>query len=178
MLISRFDSLSPLCALCLLYRHFWLSHQCIYLRIPGIQSRTLHRVTMHYMDLSHPVCRPGSLLSSSNPCLFIIREKHTNGDVDVTEEEYNKLQQVINAHAVSWVRMLNAGTGNNEQTRVKNNMIGTDSLIEPLYGLLKDHKPCQNNTEGPPFDRNSVCGAAASYSNRLSHIISMILTEL
>ena len=76
----------------------------------------------------------------------------TNGDVDVTEEEYNKLQQVINAHAVSWVRMLNAGIGNNEQTRVKNNMIGTDSPIAPLYGLRKDHKPCQDDTEGPPLD--------------------------
>lgn len=79
-------------------------------------------------------------------------EKHTNGDVDVTEEEYTKLQQVINAHAVSWVRMLSAGTGNNEQTRIKNNMIGTDSPIPPLYGLRKDHKPCQDDTEGPPLD--------------------------
>lgn len=91
-------------------------------------------------------------------------EKHTDGDVDVTEEEYNRLQQVINAHAVSWVRMLSAGAGNNEQTRIKNNMIGMDSPMPPLYGTPPPIRP--------------VCGAAASYSNRLSHVVSTILTEL
>jgi len=66
--------------------------------------------------------------------------------------------------------------GNNEKTRIKSDMIGTDNPIPPLYGLRKDHKPCQDDTEGPPV--RPVCGAAASYGNRLSHIISMILTEL
>ena len=75
--------------------------------------------------------------------------RNTTGDVDVTEEEYNRLQQVINAHAVSWVRMLSAGAENNEQTRTKNNMIGAESPVPPLYGLRKDHRPCQDGTEVP-----------------------------
>ena len=103
-------------------------------------------------------------------------ETHTTGDTEITGEEYNKLKQVINAHTVSWVRMLKAGTETNDQTRIKNNMIGTDSPISILYELRKDHKLCQDEVKGPPI--NPVCGAAASYSNRLSHIISTILTQV
>ena len=79
-------------------------------------------------------------------------EKHTEGDVDVTEEDYNSLQQVINAHAVSWVRMLSAGAENNEQMRIKNNMIGTNSPVPPGTDCKKTTNRVRMVKRAPPLE--------------------------
>ena len=72
--------------------------------------------------------------------------------------------------------MLGAGADTNDERRIKDNMLGADNPLAPLYALRKDHKLCQDEEQGPPV--RPVCGAAACYNNKLSHLISMILTEV
>ena len=101
---------------------------------------------------------------------------HVANDEVVTQEIHEKLQTLINAHAVSWVRMLNAGIRTENETRIKNSMISTDSPLPPLYTLRKDQKRYDDEHEGPPV--RPVCGAFASYNHKLSHFITMILTKV
>lgn len=82
----------------------------------------------------------------------------------------------MNSHAECWVRMLDAGSETDSKTRIKNNMTSTDSLLAPLYTLRKDNKKFDDEYKGPPV--SPVCGAIASYNHRLSHLISVILTEV
>ena len=74
------------------------------------------------------------------------------------------------------MRILSAGKINEEYKRIKNNMTRANTPIPPLYGLRKDHKPYNNNIEGPPV--RPVCGATVSPNQRLSHLLSKILSKI
>jgi hypothetical protein len=46
-------------------------------------------------------------------------QPHIEGDSMITEEEYTRLQQLVNAHAVFWVRMIGAGEDVGSRRRIK-----------------------------------------------------------
>ena len=89
-----------------------------------------------------------------------------------------KLQEQANAHSVFWTRMLQAGTETAESaySRIKRNMLTHDSAVAPLYVLRKDHKPCDDETLGPPT--RPVCGASVAYNRRLAHLLSMLIKPI
>ena len=74
------------------------------------------------------------------------------------------------------MRLLNAGEVNGWQARIKSNMLVNDSTLAPLYTVRKDHKTTLVQNVGPPV--RPVCGAISAYNRNLSHLMSVILTEV
>ena len=106
-------------------------------------------------------------------------EIHTQNDTIITETEHLKAQKTINAHSTLWTRITNAGTNTKNESdasRIRTNLTVDNSGYAPQYALRKDHKPCEDQTKGPPT--RPVCGASAAYNRKLAHFISMILRPI
>ena len=103
-------------------------------------------------------------------------QPHIVDSIIITKDEHDRLQQLVNTHSVSWVRILSAGCETSNGVRIKNNMISNDSSVAPLYALRKDHKDCSDEYRGPPV--RPVCGAVVGYNCKLSHVMSVILAEV
>jgi len=103
-------------------------------------------------------------------------QPHIADSIITTKDEHDWLQQLVNAHSVSWVRILSAGSETSNEVRIKNNVISNDSPVAPLYTLHKDHKECSNGYSGPSV--RPVCGAVVGFNSKLSHVMSVILTEV
>ena len=103
-------------------------------------------------------------------------QPHIKDSAVINKDEHERLQQLINAHSVSWVRILNAGKETSNEVRIKNNMLNSDSQVAPLYTLRKDHKEYNNEYSGPPV--RPVCGAVVGYNCKLSHMVSVLLAEI
>ena len=99
---------------------------------------------------------------------------HVENDHTVTQELHEQAE--ANAHSVLWVRLLNAGEVNGGQGRIKSNMLVNDCTLAPLYTLRKDHKTALDQNVGPAV--RPVCGAISAYNRNLSHLMSVILTEV
>ena len=72
--------------------------------------------------------------------------------------------------------MFQAGTEQNDTKRIQQNVHTTDSQPPPLYTSRKDHKEVEDETVGPPT--RPVCGVTGSATDRLSYILSTILSEI
>ena len=72
--------------------------------------------------------------------------------------------------------MLRAGEKTNAKDRIRSNMLSKNNPAAPLSVLRKDHKPCESEEVGPPG--RPVCGGDVSYNRKLSHLISLMLTDL
>ena len=101
---------------------------------------------------------------------------HVGDDPQVSQNDHDAIDKTLTAHGISWVRMLSAGENSRHEDRIKDNMISSNSPIPPLYGLRKDHKFHHDVVAGPPS--RPVCGADSSANFRLSHLLSLILSEL
>ena len=64
----------------------------------------------------------------------------------------------------------------NSEKKIRHNMISKCNTPAPLYVLRKDHKQCKSEMIGPPG--RPVCGGNVSYNKILSHLISIILTDV
>ena len=58
-------------------------------------------------------------------------QPHISDSVAITKDEHDRLQQLMNAHSVSWIRILDAGGETNSEVRIKNNMLNSDSQVAP-----------------------------------------------
>ena len=96
-------------------------------------------------------------------------KEHLEGTIPSTEEEYVKTEKLLNAHTMTWSRIMKFNK------KVANNFVTENNEIPPLYGLRKDHKtiPAGDEEKGPP--QRPVCGAVVASNYRLSHFISTIL---
>ena len=103
-------------------------------------------------------------------------QPHIVDSIIITKDEHDRLQQLVNAHSVSWVRVLSTGSETSNGVRIKNNMISNDSSVAPLYTLRKDHKDCSDDYCGPSV--RPVCGAVVGYNCKLLHVMSVILAEV
>lgn len=103
-------------------------------------------------------------------------QPHIGMDTEVDETERGEIEDILNAHGISWTRILTAGGYTGHEDRIKDNMIGSNVPAPPLYGLRKDHKAHGDTVVGPPS--RPVCGASSSPNSRLSHLISLILSEV
>ena len=97
---------------------------------------------------------------------------HLEGTVESSEEEYEKIEKLLNAHMQNWGRIMKF------EKRLTQNFITENNEIPPLYGLRKDHKEVPEGEEekGPP--QRPVCGAVVASNFRLSHFISTILQPI
>ena len=67
--------------------------------------------------------------------------------------------------------MIEAGKQTDNDIRMKNNMINTNSQLAPLYTLKKDHKKHDDSVKVPPM--RPVCGSHSSLNHKLSYLLSM-----
>ena len=101
---------------------------------------------------------------------------HIGVDTEISLSEHEDIGDVLSAHGVVWTRILAAGVFTGHVDRIKDNMIASNCSAPPLYGLRKDHKVHDDEVVGPPS--RPVCGANSSFNYRLSHILSLILSEI
>ena len=97
-------------------------------------------------------------------------------DNRIEVKEVRAIEAEMNAHAVFWVRMLQAGKNNNNEGRYTNSMRSHYSKIAEAYTFKKDHKIYQNDIEGPPV--RPLCDGSDCISRRFSFFISKILQEV
>ena len=101
---------------------------------------------------------------------------HIENDEDIDVKRTKDLGNLINAHSGMWVRMLKAGDKTNSSSRISSSMASKNNPPAPLSILRKDHKQYESEVVGPPG--RPVCGGDVSYNKRLSHLISIMLTDL
>ena len=101
---------------------------------------------------------------------------HIREDPVITMKEHRDMEHTINAHGNAWVRMINAGSSQNDTDRIRKNMLISDSHPPPLYTTRKDHKECNDENVGPPT--RPVCGVTVAANSRLSYMLNIILTEV
>ena len=110
-------------------------------------------------------------LAIDTPSNYVsIMEKHLEGAQEVSAEDHNQIEIVLNAYMKSWFLILQGNS------RLRNNFISTNNDVAPLYGLCKDHKPMDNEVLGPPT--RPVCGAVTSCNYRISYFLSQFLKPL
>ena len=103
-------------------------------------------------------------------------ETHVVGDEVIDGETKVRFEKEINAHAEMWTRILNAGTKTSNHDRIRSSMKSRNNPPAPLSVLRKDHKRYDDEVIGPPG--RPVCGGDVSYNRRLSHLISMLLSDV
>ena len=112
---------------------------------------------------------------------------HIDKDIDVTEQEHQEAQKVINGHSTFWSRILNISCEKEEfnpkmshqcknSYRSKNNLLTENNKLPSLFGLRKDHKHTANENKGP--STRPVCGAHNHYNKKLTHLLSTILIKV
>ena len=101
---------------------------------------------------------------------------HVGGDTVITIKEHKMIEEIANAHARCWVRILGAGTHQDDQKRIKKNFLSRNAPPAPLYGLRKDHKFTPDPKKGPPT--RPVCGANEAATKRLSYLLNFIVSEV
>ena len=106
----------------------------------------------------------------------LLGETHVSNDEVVTIAETKRFEKEINAHTEMWLRILNAGAKTGHYDRIKTSMKTKNNPPAPLSILRKDHKQFENPVIGPPG--RPVCGGDVSYNKKLSHLMSMLLTDV
>ena len=101
---------------------------------------------------------------------------HVGGDAVITIDEHKEIEKLANSHARCWVRMLGAGTHQDDQKRIKDNFLSKNAPPAPLYGLRKDHKVTPDPKKGPPT--RPVCGANQAATKRLSYLLNFVVSEV
>jgi len=93
---------------------------------------------------------------------------HIREDPVITMKEHRDMEHTINAHANAWVRMINAGSSQNDTDRIRKNMLISDSHPPPLSTTRKDHQKCNDENVGPPT--RPLCGVTVAANSRLLYI--------
>ena len=101
---------------------------------------------------------------------------HVQNDMVIDMKDHDQIETKLNAHATMWMRMLNAGEGENQTERIRHNMTSQYSPVAPLYVLRKDHKTNFDPVKGPPG--RPVCGATGGLNEKFSYLLSMILDKV
>ena len=115
-------------------------------------------------------------------------EPHIEKDVIITRKDHEVIEKTINAHAICWIRFMQAAKDTEDMYRVKMSMQSHNNEPSCLYSLRKDHKESVTRVqrtdngaeevfnEGPPV--RPVCDVSDGISHRLSYLLSNMLKEL
>ena len=106
----------------------------------------------------------------------LLGQTHITNDEVVTTDTVIQLEKDINAHTEMWMRILSAGKKTGEYDRIRTSMKSNNNPPAPLSILRKDHKQTEDPLIGPPG--RPVCGGDVSYNKRLSHLMSLLLTDV
>ena len=102
--------------------------------------------------------------------------KHTEKDEEIKDEtKVKQIENKMNQHMRQLNKIFQVGKSNDQEHRVTAATISSNTPAPPMYGLRKDHKHTDNETEGPPV--RPVCGAKEAPNSRLSHFLSRIVND-
>ena len=114
-------------------------------------------------------------------------ETHTENDEVISEKNNKDIEKLMNAHAVCWMRFMQAGEQTGDSYRIKVSMQSKNNDPSVLYSLRKTHKKSVSIEEiqpdgnrivreqGPPV--RPVCDISDGVSHKFSYILSNILDE-
>ena len=97
-------------------------------------------------------------------------------DRNICKEEARDFETEVNAHAIFWVRMIQAGKNSNDSGRYESSMKSNLSKVAEAYTFRKDHKKYDDEIKGPPV--RPLCDGSDTIIRRFSFIISKILQEI
>ena len=107
---------------------------------------------------------------------------HLNEDPKITWKEKCDLEREMNAHTIQMGRILRLGekwnSGGRHWKRVKNALRTRFSLVPPLSGTAKTHKPLPPGREYLGHPLRPVCGASQCSDGPLAWLLSEILDRL
>ena len=106
----------------------------------------------------------------------LLGETHTQNDEEIDTATKNMYEKLLNANCGMWLRMLRAGKKTNQYERIRGSMLSKNNPPAPLSVVRKDHKPYDSEVTGPPG--RPVCGGDVCYNKRMSHLFSMMLSDL
>ena len=79
-------------------------------------------------------------------------QPHISDSVAITKGEHDRLQQLINAHSVSWIRILDAEGERNSEMRIKSNMLNSEAKSRHYTPCVKIIKSTMMSTVDPLLD--------------------------
>ena len=103
-------------------------------------------------------------------------EKHIQDDKIINEKKVKALENRLNNHMASWIRILQPGKHTNQTKRIKGNLITKDNQIPILRGTSKDHKEVKDKIVGP--DLRPIMGAIVGPNIGLSELGSLIVRKI
>jgi len=120
--------------------------------------------------------KSGKMIVDSPENYIEAAKPHFKDDKIIDIKEYNKIEKVVNAHTICWLRMLRVAEDSGDSKRYKTSMLTHDSQPSTLYTYRKDHKEYEDRRKGPPV--RPLCDVSDSYGHKLSYFISRILKEI
>ena len=103
--------------------------------------------------------------------------KHTSKDQEISANQPQKLQNVVNFHSEWLSYIFGAGCNCYQSDRVGNSMNENSESVAPLYLLVKDHKGWSESMKTPPPSRPLSSGNRG-FNKHLSELVSLILEPL
>ena len=120
----------------------------------GKQERMGIKILQSRISRKEIVCFPtdkSGRLSIDVPDNYIESMKpHLDSTSKVDAKQYENVERTLNGHMSAWCRILNG------DERTSSNFQATNNAVPPLYGLRKDHKPCENQVKGAKPSENQV----------------------
>ena len=101
---------------------------------------------------------------------------HITNDIPITKQEHKELEKEINAHTLTWYKIVQIGKNTNQHDRIKNSVKTKNSKYATLSCLRKDHKPGFDTEEGPPG--TPLCAGNLGNNYRFSNLLCKILKEI
>ena len=103
-------------------------------------------------------------------------QPHTTNDIPITKEEHEELEKEINAHTLTWCKIVQIGKNTNQYDRIKNNLRTRNSEYATLSCLRKDHKTGFDTKQGTL--RRPLYAGNVGYNYRSSNLLCKILREI
>ena len=99
-------------------------------------------------------------------------EVHTRGDEEVTWEQADRIQHILNGHTSMWCKMTGLGSNWGQEARMRETLINHTVQVPTMSLLVKDHKDVP---EGALPPTRPVVSGCSSMNRNISDILSEVL---
>ena len=127
-----------------------------------------------------PTDKSGRLSVNTRDNYMELMNTHVQEDAVITLEQQRQLERECNGHTAQWRRIICLGdkwNGSGQHlARVGSALRTRNSMVPPMYGLPKDHKPLTPGREDLGHPLRPVCGATECINGPLSNLLTEILT--